>query len=302
MFRISLVCAFAAIAFAQPVSPLENIEGRMIMGGSASLASGVAIRFKSVLSPGNANLGSFGEGGISDGTVRIHRFMIDRAAKTYFGYDLGLTPDASGSYLATFEPLSKGEGVSGLEGDGLRPLPLAKYPAPQSVRDGDIIALDLMVSPDGKQKLTDYIEVVAHEPPAAATAARPRDFTLDDGPLTYGAFLMTIWVNGQKQEGMQGFTGKPGSMFWIGFPGQGRYVLSPVPYEGFTKAGAIRDNVMAFRDGGQEYELRFMSPVAGAGKAWNLYVLRDRTYEPRPNQRNMINMGTDRLENLVAAR
>jgi hypothetical protein len=159
-----------------------------------------------------------------------------------------------------------------------------------------------MVSPDGKQKLTDYIEIVAHEPRAASTAAPPRDFTLDDGPLTYDTFLMTIWVNGRKEEATQGFTGKPGSMFWIGFPPRGRYILSPMRYEGFTKAGAIRGNVISFRDGGQEYELRFMNPVAGAGKAWNLYVLRDPSYEPRPNQRNMINMGTDRLGNLVANR
>jgi hypothetical protein len=273
------------------------------MGGSASLASGVSIRFKSVVSPGNANLGSLGDGGISDGRVSIHRVMIDWAAKTYFGYDLALPPAPSGGYVATFLPLSKDEGITGLEGNGLRALPLPKYPAPQTVRDGDIIALDLMVSPDGKQRLTDYIEIVAHEPRAASTTAPPRDFTLDDGPLTYDAFQMTILVNGVKQEGKSGFTGmRGGSTFWIGFPGQGRYILSPMPYSGFTKAGAIRDNVMAFRDGGQEYELRFMSPVAGAGKAWNLYLWRDQNYEPRPNQRGMINMGADRLVYLLPAR
>jgi hypothetical protein len=224
--------------------------------------------------------------------------MEDRAARTYFGYELGLTPNGSGSYLATIGPLTSSAQAT----DGLKPVFLPKYPPPLTLRDGDVIALDLMVSADGKQKLTDYIEVVAHEPAAAAVSAPARDFTLDDGPVTFDTFLMTIWVDGKKQEGMTGFTGKPGSTFWIAFPGNGRYILSLTPYDGLRKAGVVRGNVISFQDGGRDYELRFMSPVAGAGKAWNLYVIHDRSHELRASQRGAIAMGTDRLDNLVAAR
>ena len=94
-----------------------------------------------------------------------------------------------------------------------------------------------MVSPDGKQKLTDYIEI------------------------------------------------------------QGRYVLSLTAHEGFVKSGSIRDIVIGFEAGGQQYEIRFMTPIAGAGKAWNLYVLDDRTYQSRLS--NGISVGVDRLENLL---
>jgi hypothetical protein len=169
------------------------------------------------------------------------------------------------------------------------------------VHDGDTIALDLMVSPDGRQRVTDYIEIYAKkpEPKPAMTTIEPRDFTVDDGPVTFDPMLYTIWIQGQKYSGNSGFSTKPGATFWIAFPGQGRYILSPVPQPGFILSGAIRDNVVTFRDGGREYEVRFLSAIAGAGKAWNLYMTHDPTYEPKPNQQNKISMGTDRLENLV---
>jgi hypothetical protein len=148
-----------------------------------------------------------------------------------------------------------------------------------------------MVSPDGTQKLTDYIEIYGHqlEPPAAKTMDEPHDFTLDDGPLNLDFSLISVWKSG-RQLRRYGTTTKPGSTFWIALPGQGRYLLSPTPHEGFTKGGAIRDNVILFQD----YEIRFMNPIAGAGKAWNLYIRHDPAY-----QTNQVSMGTDRLSNLL---
>src|SRR5260370_10497915 len=186
-------------------------------------------------------------------------------------------------------------------GTPLRLMTLPKYPPPQIVHDGDIIELDLMASPDGKQKLTDYIEIFSphHEPPAASTAVQPRDFTVDDGPVTFDATQFTIWKQGQQLQELLGFTSRPGATFWIALPGQGRYILSLTPHDGFTKSGAIRDNVMSFEIAGQEYEVRLMSPIAGAGKAWNLYMLHDVTYEPKQHEQKIVNIGTDRLENLL---
>jgi hypothetical protein len=212
--------------------------------------------------------------------------------------------DAESGYVATFEPLSKTNERMNRDGAILSRAPEPRFPPPQVLHDGDLIELDLMVSPDGTQKVTDYIEFLVHEPePKAASATgEPRDFTLDDGPVTFHAERVTVWINGQRAFGMAGFTGKPGATFWIGFPGQGRYILSLVPHEGFLKSGAVRDNVINFRDNGRDYEMRFMGPIAGAGKAWNLYVLHDPTYTPNPNQRLLINLGTDRLENLLPRR
>ena len=126
------------------------------MSGTGTLKSGVFIRFRSLLTPANSPE-QLGEGGISTGADTIHRIMIDRSRRAYFGYDLAIaSAGASGDYIATFRTLSQpGE-------PSLKPLAPPKLPAPQTVRDGDIIALDLMVSPDGLRRLTDYIQVLAH--------------------------------------------------------------------------------------------------------------------------------------------
>jgi hypothetical protein len=86
---------------------------------------------------------------------------------------------------------------------------------------------------------------------------------------------------------------------WLALPGQGRYILSLVPHDGFRKAGTIRDSVVQFQDEGKEYEIRFMTPIAGAGKAWNLYMMHDPTYVPKESVRQSISMGTDRLDQLI---
>ena len=298
MIRTSLLLMFAAAALAQ-TDRLANLgSGREVISGGGILGSGLGIRYRTVLTPANASLGSFGEGGIAVGADALHRSMVDRSRGTYFGYDLTIAASGNGnSYLATFQPLS-----DGFSAGTLRPLPLPKYPAPQVVRDGDIIELDLMVSPDGKQRLTDYIEIQgrASEPAAATITAEPRDFSLDDGPVSVDSWRMTIWIGGQKFQGTSGYTGKPGATFWVAPPGQGRYVLSLTPHEGFVKSGSIRDNVIGFEGGGQHFEIRFMTPVAGAGRAWNLYVLHDQTYQPRLS--NGVSVGVDRLENLLPQR
>jgi hypothetical protein len=174
----------------------------------------------------------------------------------------------------------------------------SNQPVPREVLE-DIIELNLMFSSDGKQRLTDYIEIQGRssEPAAATTTTEPRDFSLDDGPVSVDSWRMAIWIDGQKSQGISGFTEKPGATFWVAPPGQGRYVLPLTPHEGFVKSGSIRDNVIGFEAGGRQYEIRFMTPIAGAGKAWNLYVLHDQTYQSQLT--NGTSVGIDRLENLL---
>ena len=276
-----LLLLFGAVALAQT----DGGPGRVIMGGNVRLRSGITIRFKSVLVSRSG--GNFGEGGISGtGDSTLQRYMTDNRTGARFGYDLEIKPGGGpNAYIATFGGT----------------LARQKTPEPQIVHDGDVISLDLMVSPDGSQRLTDYIEIIAHDlvPQAAKTVAPPRDFTLDDGPLKFDTERITVWEHGQQIENGVGFTGKPGATFWIAFPGKGRYVLSLTPHEQFVRAGAIRDNVISFADGGQEYEVRLMSPIAGAGKAWNLYMFHDTDYVSGAGNEGFIAVGTDRLENLV---
>ncbi len=294
MIKASLLLAFAMAALGQTDDP-AGLGPTRIMSGSGTMKSGLTIQFTTYAIPGGQWSGAWGVGGIEVGAEAIHRSIIESTTGVYFGYDLTFRGDRTSGYQAVFGPLST---------TGGRALVQPKYPPPQPVRDGDTIALDLMVSPDGTKRIVDYIRFLSQppEPAAATTTAEPRDFAIDDGAVTYDAWAMTVWVNGSKLPGRAGFTGKTGATFWIALPGRGRYVLSLAPHAGFLKSGAVRDNVISFQDTGQQYEVRFMRPVAGRGKAWNLYVLHDPAYQPNPQARDAVSCGADRLDNLLTTR
>jgi hypothetical protein len=238
--------------------------------------------------------------------------MIDRDSRSYFGYDLAIgAGDAANGYVATFQPLSLTvdslpKGLTA--GRSLKPLPLPRFPAPQVVRDGDVIELDLMASPDGKQRLTDYIRILSHrpepeEPVPAKTTAKARDCTFDDGPIHFNCDRTRFLVNGQLVDGADYCDGPTGGTFWFVIPGQGRYILSLAPHDGFFKAGEVRDNVILFQDGHQQYEYRTLRPIVGTGGAFNLYMLHDPAYQPEPYRKDAVVIcGMDRLENLLPER
>jgi len=89
----------------------------------------------------------------------------DSSRRAYFGYDISTEPIPNTDRIrVTIAPLSMT--VDELEADqgaqkvsGFRFLVLPRYPAPVIVENGDTIALDLLVSPDGKQKIVDYLEI-----------------------------------------------------------------------------------------------------------------------------------------------
>jgi hypothetical protein len=269
------------------------------MSGSATLRSGAVLDFRSVLRPPTTSMKGLGAGGIfSDSKHNIvHRYMIDEDTKSYFGYDVLIgSTDSAGAFQVTFHPLTGAESIKALA--GLKPATPPRFPAPQSMRNGEAIELDLMVSPDGAKRLTDVIaiEFSPAKPAAAQTTAAPRDYTIDDGPVTFDVSRYSLWRQGEEVK-YSGFTGKPGYTLWLEVPQEARYILSLAPHDGFRKEGTVRDNVVAFEDSGHSYELRFHSPVAGAGKAWNLYVLR--TQEKPAGPSGVLKFGTDRLENLL---
>lgn len=109
----------------------------------------------------------------------------------------------------------------------------------------------------------------------------PQDFTVDDGPVSIKVPFQLL-VNGKNWQGHTiGWHIDGGSTIWLGLPGRGMYILSLAPRQGydFQKAGAIRNHVIAFQDGSDHFEIRTSSPIAGAGKAWNLYMLHEPTRE-----------------------
>lgn len=119
------------------------------------------------------------------------------------------------------------------------------------------------------------------EIPAADPNLVPRDFTVDDIQISI-KIPFQVYVNGKAWRHGMGWhidrfihPSETGSTIWLGLPGRGMYVLSLAPREGrdFQKSGAIRNNVIAFHDGDDQYEIRTSGPILGTDKAWNLYVL-----------------------------
>ncbi len=342
MLKISFVfiCAFAALGQdGGPVrfnlqAPDSGSKGSVVMPpfGSPGLLkgnqqgyfqidsfSGPAVEFNAVVEPPLTHPDQLKLGwGVfksqTKGSSVWHRFVIDQVHAQYFGYDLDVQSlPGPRQYRVTFAPLSIGP--EQLQPRELSPLPLPQYPEPQTVTVGDSIAVDLLISPDGKRKIVDYIRFHLISgfggPPPAKTTAAPRDYTLDDGPLKFD-FAGFVLINDQRFQGQTWFTkGKDGgATLWFSFGGKGRYILSLAPHEGFLEAGTVRDNVVSFQAEGQKYEIRMNTPIAGSGGAWNLYVLHDPSYYPGAGDLRMLPPGasagpgtviggTDRLQNLL---
>jgi hypothetical protein len=302
--RIARIAAGASLIAA---SALGQPDG-LFMSGSGDLQSGIVVRFRTMIEPAMSasEMKSFNgglNGGVSAGVEAVHRYMWDNSI--YFGYDVSVTRSGPGSYSVTFLPLSIS--TQRMFGKSLMPAPQPHFPAPQTVQDGDTIALELFVSLDGRHKIVDYLQILAYEnaePPAASLKrVAPRDFTIDDGPVTFDISpRVTYWINGQEFAGGSRFSGKPGATLWVYFPGRERYILSLVPSPGFEKAGAVIHNVASFAADGQQYEIRFSGPIAGAEKAFNLYLARDPSYHPKPELSNTVVAGVDRLANLLPDR
>jgi len=309
MIRNSLLFFIASAALAQQSigsAPYDDIpsQGKVMMGGSADLGKAAYIRFKTTITGASGLAGGFGSG-VSHGTGLVHRYLMRWSDGSYFGYDLVLGPgDAASGYRLSFQPLTVAEKYLQSVGNGktLVPMPPPQYPPPQILRDGDIVVLDLMVSADGTQKLTDYIQfsVKPSEPQAASSTAPARDFTPEDGPVFFDGEKARFFVDGQPYRGSSSFHMRPGNTFWFAIPNQGLFILSLAPEDGFIRNGEVRENVIRFEDVGHQYELRTLRKIAASGGAFHLYMRRDLLYQPTPGEENTIRGGVDFLEDLLA--
>ncbi len=303
MLRINLILVAAWTLFAQDSSHRNYSL-------SATLPSGIEFKYKVFSIPsGSDHPRLIDVSGVEVGDPEnvAHRFVVDETHHQYFGYDISAEPaDTPSQYRVTISPLTLNpeklpEQFRHASRGPLTPIFLAKYPDPQIVSDGDTIELDLLVSPDGQQKIVDNILVTKPEPVAATSAQEPKDFTPDDAPIDIDFENATVWINGQKYSGHTSFDRMPGATVTFYFPGRGRYILSLVPHEGFSKMGAVRDNVFLFEADGQQYEVRTMNLILGSKGSWNLYVLHDPSYVP-DFAAGSVHVETNRLENLVAKR
>jgi hypothetical protein len=260
-------------------------------------------------------------------TFGLQRVMLDRSRRSYFGYQVTVEPlPDSNTFRVTFGPLSMTPEVSRIiqtENSGMWAawsgwIPDARaassFPPAQTVRAGDVIALDLLTHGETGQKIVDYVTI--QEPQLGTgtfnpdplrdfsyVAGSPRDFTVDEAPLRIKAPRLRI--NGKLDETSTRYNLEvAGAAIWFYTANRGRFILSLAPNRalGFRKAGEVRGSSLTFTIGADTFTIESASRIATGEWPYNLYVLPDPTWRPTYANANQsaFNMGAaDRAEWLV---
>jgi hypothetical protein len=234
----------------------------------------------------------------------IHRVLMDQSGKYIFGYDLLIQSlAASKKFNITVKPLDKKIEDGLLAGQSTRIATLPKSAKPQIMDDGDSFALDLLVNQSTGVKIIDFVKVSFERSKlwnSNPSSLPPRDFTLDAVALRLVDFRLLI-------DGNIVSAGKPGTEFsgallWCYVEGQGRFIFSLVPRDGypFQKNAIISDNKIEFMLKGRRYEWLSSSSILPGGGSWNVWVLHDPKYVPF-GQRENREKSPNKLEKLEQA-
>jgi hypothetical protein len=254
----------------------------------------------------------------TDATGVIHRIMLDRSGRTYFGYDLliDILPEAN-TYRVTFQPLAMTSALArGLSMDRWSewiPLSAPRFPPPQNVRSGEILELTLLTNSGTGQRIVDYVSVQEprrtvspfQRPPEerdfSYATGTPRDITTSDVELRIRAPRLN--VNGKEDPSTSTRLDEAnGTFVWIYIQNHGRFIMSLSPYPGFSKMGEVRGSNLTFKDGSDNYTISAASRIAPGQAAFNLYVLHQPDWKPTYLFADLsaFNMGAeDRIEPLL---
>jgi hypothetical protein len=267
--------------------------------GMAGLGNGVSVRIVTKADPPAKATALKLSNRYASGNGVLHRFVIDSANRTYFGYDLFAEPLVGSRQCRVsimplaaerggdFQQPSHASGATAGAGAPVqvdasyRPVFLPTYPGPQTMGDGDTIALDLLASSDGQQKITDYIDVSCKVPDANSSSVVVRDASLDD--LEMSIADPTLYVNGTLVSSQTRGVHLSGALVWFFFPGKGRFILSVVPRrsQGFVLAGTIQDNSLTFGFGTDRFQVKSAATIFSTGQPCNLYILREPSFDPK---------------------
>ncbi len=294
--RLIIAVILSGITLAQSPPPLTNLpplsnpQGRI-----AAQASLRAIPPSSALA--RSFIASYRPRELNSGRAFYSRILIDRAAHTYFGYELILEPQQqAGAYLLTFGKL----GITPLDvaatyaprlpqnppAEPFTMLPIPALPEPQLVREGQAVAIDLLTDPTTGDKLIDDVHIIVMRPtyvPRVPTVSGDaRDFLATDAD--FEIFEPQATLNGKVQT-----AGGPGSLHdvrgalpWFYFPNHGRFILSLTPRTnlGFRKSGEVRGGRIAFTLNDDSVKLESIRPIASGNGVYNIYVLHEPDWEP----------------------
>jgi hypothetical protein len=224
----------------------------------------------------------------------IHRVWVDKAAGSYFGYDLEIEPlSEARQFRVAIKPLSqefareleKGGTLKALSGRSSAPPVNSSLPRllqPQIIDDGDTVALEVLVNRQTGVKFIDLVTISSSGKPVENPLPGPaRDFSLSDVQMTMQN--QRLFINGKLVAGDTS-NSCAGELIFFYLRGRGRFVFSIRPYEGynFQRLGEIQNNKLSFSLGTDHYEWVSRTPVVGTGGTWNLWVLHQPDYKPEP--------------------
>jgi hypothetical protein len=257
----------------------------------------------------------------ADGPNLIHRILLDRSQQIYVGYDIIIKELAEPNrYQVTFQKLTTTteilKQILGANPAAFRPMATPGWglPAPQEIRGGEVLQLDLLINAVTRQRVTDYVTV--QEASHRFSGFNPvldreftyvpgptRDFRLQDVELTLQAPRLSI--NGKLDESSaKRFDAVSGGVVWIYTARRGRFILSlaPHPELGFRRAGEVRGSSLSFVMGSETFTLSTGRSIAPGQAPFNLYVLHEPDWKPTYPMADLaaFNMGAaDQADSLV---
>ena len=292
--RAGLICLSLAIC-AQVAAGQERARQQLVvpLAGAGFVGFRLETTFEGARAPGFNEIQAalLPQALLDDGNT-IHRVVLDREGNPVFGYDLVVEPvgDAK-KFRVTAQPLAADfEQRLRARRTGAAPVPtLARAAAPQTLDDGDAVALDLLVNSQTGVRVVDVVKVASDR--ARLWQSAPRDFTLDSVEIAVSD--QRLLVNGEVAPSAREPRPVSGALVWFYVPGRGRFILSLVPREGydFRKTALIEDNRVSFDYKGDHYELVSSAPVVGTGGDWYAWVLFDPAYAPEVNSAEEIKRG-----------
>lgn len=283
-----LVIAGAGVAAAQ--------SGR-IDNGVVSLET-FGFYWETRLDPASPPIEDLGTFAAATPPNRVHRVLLDRGRKIYFGYDVEVvTLDGAGNYRVTFQPLSVSRETAtrlfGGNREGWTYLRVPSFPPTRTMRGGEVIEMALLTGTTSPQRLIDYVTVQEPSrrfngfqpvtPREFSTAlGAPRDFKASDVELRLQSPRVSI--NGRSEESSLRVTEEAaeaqGPVVWFYLPGRGRFALSLAPHPGFKRAGEVRGTSLRFVVGKDTFTATSASRIAPGQAAFNLYVRHDPAWRP----------------------
>lgn len=308
-----LAIASASSAFAQ-TSRVES--------GSAVVGR-IAFYYETRLEPPIPSLGESLNMVIQYTGDTIHRLMLDRQRKVYFGYDVrvGYAPgmgDGESLYTVEFGPLTAKPELNRGDAEAWRQLPAPRFPEQKVIRAGDVLQLPLLTNDNWGQRLIEYV-TVGEAPAGGFNPTRRREFSFPSGAARNFAAtdaLLTLTepyvrysrqsiVGGRRVGELRSVALRgdaSGGIVWVYVPGAGRFLLSLVPRGEFARAGTVQGTTLAFNVAGNTYNLNSATRIVPGDAVFNVYVLQQPTWKPTYENANVdtVHIGAaDRAEYLL---